>query len=99
MSPSQQRRVSDADGMTLPEVARLIEALRNDTTTRFDRLDQKIDSFDTTYVRREIYVAVVGALEARLAKVEGALQWVLRTVGGAVMVAVVGAFFAASKWI
>lgn len=87
------------DGMSLPEVARLIEALRNDTTTRFDRLDQKIDSFDTTYVRREIYVAVVGALEARLAKVEGALQWVLRTAGGAIMVAVVGAFFAASKWI
>jgi DNA polymerase II small subunit/DNA polymerase delta subunit B len=93
-------------GISLPEVARMIEALRNDTTDRFDKLDRKFDSLDATYVRRETYVSdrkgadvYIAGMETRVAKLENTLQWVLRTAGGAFMVAVIGAFFAASKWI
>ena len=94
------------DGMSLQEVARMIEALRADNSDRFDRLDKRLDTFDITYVRRETYDAnrkgadvYIAGMEARTAKLENTLQWVLRTIGGAFMVAIVGAFFAASKWI
>lgn len=94
------------DGMTLQEVARMIEALREDNSSRFDRLDKRLDTFDATYVRRETYAAdrkgtdvYIAGMESRVAKLEGTLQWVLRTAGGAFIAAVIGLFFAASKWI
>lgn len=106
MSPPQQRRAADNAGMSLGEVARLIEALRVDNTVRFDKLDARLDTFDATYVRRETYTAdrkgselYIAGMESRVAKLEGTLQWVLRTAGGGVIAAVIGLFFAASKWV
>lgn len=105
MTPPQ-RRIADNAGMSLGEVARLIEALRADNTVRFDKLDARLDTFDVTYVRRETYVADARAKDlymdghdVRLAKLEGTLQWILRTAGGAIIIAVIGVFFAASKWV
>lgn len=105
MPAAQQRRDSD-NGMSLGEVARLIEALRTDTTGRFDRLDARLDTFDATYLRRETYIAdrkaaeiYTGGMESRIGKLEGTLQWVLRSVGGAFIAAVIGLFFVASKWV
>lgn len=103
--PPQQRR-NDADGMTLGEVARLIEALREDTTTRFDRIDSRFDRLDTTYVRKETYDALerstgilVDGLRQDITRLQNGQQWLLRAIGGAVIMALVGAFFAASKFI
>jgi sugar-specific transcriptional regulator TrmB len=93
-------------GISLPEVARMIEALRGDTTERFDRLDRKFDSLDATYVRRETYVSdrkgsdvYIAGMETRIAKLENTLQWVLKTIRRRVHGRRIGAFFAASKWI
>lgn len=105
MSTAQERRQPSNDGMSLGEVARLIEALRTDTTSRFDKLDDRLDSFDKTYVRRETYEAseeakriYIAGMESRLAKLEGTLQWVLRTGGGAFIAGIVAALLAAAKW-
>lgn len=106
MPTAAERRQISGDGMTLPEVARLIEALRADNSSRFDKIDARFDSFDGTYVRRETYEANMQATrlyidgqESRIAKLEGTLQWVLRTAGGGFIAAVIGLFFAASKWV
>lgn len=101
--PTQQQR---DDGMSLGEVARLIEALREDTTTRFDRIDLKFDRLDSVYVRKETYDALasstgllIDALRSDVTRLQNSQQWLLRTLGGAVIIAIVGAFFAASQFI
>lgn len=93
------------DGMSLGEVARMIEALRADTTTRFDKIDERLDRLDSMYVRRETYTAdrkasevYIAGMESRVAKLEGTLQWVLRTGGGAFIASIVAALAAAAKW-
>jgi hypothetical protein len=103
--PAQERRTLGNDGMSLGEVARMIEALRADTTTRFDKIDERLDRLDSMYVRRETYTAdrkasevYIAGMESRVAKLEGTLQWVLRTGGGAVLAGIVTALFAAAKW-
>lgn len=103
--PPQQRR-SPTDGPTLGEVARLIEALRDDTTNRFDRIDSRFDKLDSTYVRKETYDALerstgilVDGLRQDITRLQNAQQWLLRAIGGAVIVGLVGAFFAASKFV
>jgi hypothetical protein len=91
--------------MSLGEVARMIEALRADTTSRFDKIDERLDRLDSTYVRKETYSAdrkasevYIAGMESRVAKLEGTLQWVLRTGGGAFIASIVAALAAAAKW-
>lgn len=94
------------EGMSLGEVARLIEALRSDTTTRFDKIDERLGRFEDTHVQVAVYNSdkratdiYTAGMESRVAKLEATLQWVLRTTGGALIVAVIGALFAAAKWV
>lgn len=92
--------------MTLGEVARLIEALRDDTTTRFDRIELKFDRLDGTYVRKETYDALerstgllIDGLQRDVSKLQNAQSWLLRSIGGAVIIGLIGAFFAAAKFV
>lgn len=103
--PPQQRRSND-EGMSLGEVARLIEALRFDTTTRFDKIDDRLGRFEDTHLQVAVYNSdkratdiYTAGLEARVLKLEGTLQWVLRTTGGAFIVAIITLLFAASQWV
>lgn len=103
--PPQQRPASQ-DDMSLGEVARMIEALRIDTTDRFDRIDAKFDRIDSTYVRREMYDALerttsvqIDGIRSDVAKLQNAQSWLIRTLGGAVIVGLVGAFLAAAKFV
>lgn len=96
--PATQHRLTD-DGMSLGEVARLIEALRSDTTGRFDRIDTRLDGYEDTFLRKETYTLYTAGLERRVEKLEGTLQWVLRAFGGAFIAGVVTALVAAAKWL
>ena len=103
--PTTQRPPSNGDGMSLGEVARMIEALRADNTSRFDKIDVRLDGLDSTYVRKETYVAdrkasevYIAGMESRVAKLEGSQQWVLRTIGAALITILIAALLAAAKW-
>lgn len=104
--PTSQQRRQDDDGPGLGEVARLIEALRTETTSRFDKIDGKFDRLDSTYVRRETYDALatstgvlIDGLRTDVSRLQNSQSWLLRTLGAAVIVALIGAFFAASKFL
>lgn len=104
--PTSQQRRSEEEGPSLGEVARLIEALRSETTSRFDKIDGKFDRLDSVYVRKETYDALasstgvlIDGLRADVSRMQNSQSWLLRTLGGAVIIALVGAFFAAAKFL
>lgn len=84
--------------MTIGEVGRVVLDVRNDVRTLDRKVEDKFAGLDGTYVRTDVYLLTVATLQARCTKLENNLGWVARTVGGAFIVAIVGAIAAASGW-
>lgn len=103
-SGAPRQRASATDGPSLGEIGRLLEAMRVDTSSRFDDIDRKLDRIDATYVRRDLYDAEsrardtqVSSYEKRIQQLEDANQWLVRLVGGTIITAVLGGLFTASR--
>lgn len=101
--PPQQRRTA-TDGPTLGEIGRLLEAFREETRAFRVEVNGRFDEIAGTYVRRDVFDAVmlarseyVKGIEDRLVKLEGNQAWIVRIVISTVVLGLLGGLFAASK--
>jgi hypothetical protein len=82
---------------TLAEVARRVDDL-------VERMEKAIDRLETQYVRFDVFVGfkegmVDGRAEVdrRIEQLESRQEWLVRTIGGLVLAALLGAVFAAGR--
>lgn len=101
--PAQQRPAA-SDSPTLGEIGRLLEALRGETQAFRNEVNARFDEIAGTYVRRDVYDAearanasYVKGLEERVVTLEGNQAWIARIIIGAVVMAILGGLFAATK--
>ena len=96
--------VSSMDGPSLGEIGRLLERVSTELGDFRTDVNKKFDRIDGTYVRRETYEALatttatmIAALTADLERMQNSQSWLVRTVGGALIVLVVTGLYGASK--
>ncbi|CAB4218136.1 hypothetical protein UFOVP1608_10 [uncultured Caudovirales phage] len=75
---------------SLGEVVRLLTDLKK----QVEELPAKIDQ---TFVRKDVFSTIVDGMIERLTKLESRQEWLVRTVGAIVILAVVGGALALSK--
>lgn len=94
------------DDISLGEVARNLEALAKQVERGFERVDERFNTLAMVHSdvyladraadreRHKATVARIEVVEKDISDVHGTLQWVSRTVAGAIIVVVVGAVWA-----
>lgn len=86
------------------DTASRMDALRVDSTSRFDRIESRIERLDVTFVRKETYEAeklarteFIEGLVTRISALESTVQWAQKIVVGAVITAVLAGLFTAQQ--
>ena len=86
---------------TLGEVMRRFDEFDARHSKQFDELSAEVKAIpariDETFVRQVVYDVVVGGLRKEIAEIKSRSEWLVRTVGGIIIVGVVGLLFGVSR--